>query len=153
MFQILSDLYYQQKTKNHRKDLLLLGDTDSLALVSSGLGVLATGSEAPVVTQTTMGTDLLQTLQVLTDLVVQDISHHLIGLTILVVPLSIEEPVRNLVLTGILSKSKEISFPLNNFKLTCMMVMIFSTSSSHSSPALLCIGMSAFFSTMLAYLN
>merc|ERR1719330_832245 len=35
----------------------------------------------------------------------------------------------------------------------CMIVMIFSTSSSLSSPALLCRGMSAFFRTMLAYLR
>ena len=36
--------------------------------------------------------------------------------------------------------------------LTCMIVMIFSTSSSPSSPALLDMGMSAFLRTMLAYL-
>jgi hypothetical protein len=31
----------------------------------------------PVVSQTPVGTDLLQTLQILTQLVVQDIGHHL----------------------------------------------------------------------------
>jgi hypothetical protein len=70
--------------------------------VACSLGVLSTGPQAPVVTQTTVGADLLQTLQVLTDLVVQDVGHHLVGLAVLVVPLSVEEPVRDLVLAGVL---------------------------------------------------
>ena len=72
--------------------------------MSGGLGVLSSGPEAPVVTQTTMGADLLQTLKVLTELVVQDVGHHLGGLAILVITLSVQEPIGNLVLTGVLKK-------------------------------------------------
>jgi hypothetical protein len=41
---------------------LLLGDTDGTATATSGLGVLATDTESPVVTKTTMSTDLLEAL-------------------------------------------------------------------------------------------
>ena len=85
-------------------NLLLLGHTNSFSLVASGLGMLSSGSEAPVVTQTTMGADLLQTLQVLTKLVVQDVGHHLGGLAVLVITLSVEEPIGNLVLAGVLKR-------------------------------------------------
>ena len=60
--------------------LLLLGHTDGPSPPSSGLGVLSTHSDTPVVTETPVGADLLQTLQVLTELVVEEISHHLAGL-------------------------------------------------------------------------
>ena len=72
--------------------------------MSSGLGVLTSGSKTPVVSQTTVSTNLLKPLQILTDLVVQDVSHHLVGLTILVIPLPIKEPVGYLVLPGVLHK-------------------------------------------------
>ena len=93
-------------------NLLLLGHTNSFSLVASGLGVLSSGSEAPVVTQTTMGADLLETLQVLTKLVVQDVGHHLGGLAVLVITLSVEEPVGNLVLAGVLKR--KVKFLLAN---------------------------------------
>merc|ERR1719147_332236 len=82
--------------------LFLLGHTNSLSLVSGGLGVLTPNPEAPVVPQTSVGTDLLQTLQVLTELVVQQVSHHLVGLAILNVPLPVKEPVGNLILARVL---------------------------------------------------
>ena len=89
------DLFLEDK-------LFLLGHSHSLALVSSGLGMLSSSSQAPVVSQTTVSTDLLQTLQVLSDLVVKDVRHHLVGLAVLVVPLPVQKPVRDLVLAGIL---------------------------------------------------
>jgi len=73
--------------------------------VSSGLGVLAASPKTPVVTQTTVSTNFLQTLQILTDLVVQDVSHHLVGLAVLVIPLSVEEPIRDLVLAWVLKNN------------------------------------------------
>ena len=82
--------------------LLLLGDTDGFPLVSSGLGVLSSGPQAPVVSQTTVSTDLLQTLQVLSYLVVKDVRHHLVGFAVLVVPLPVQEPIGDLVLPRIL---------------------------------------------------
>ena len=88
--------------------LFLLGHTDSFSLVTGGLGVLTSHTETPVVTQTTMGANLLQTLQVLTELVVQDVGHHLGGLAVLDVSLSVQEPVGDLVLTGVLTKEIKI---------------------------------------------
>ena len=86
--------------------LLLLGDTDGFPLVSSGLGVLTSDTEAPVVTETTVSPDLLESLKILTELVVKDVGHDLGGLAILDVPLPVEEPIRDLVLTGILNEKK-----------------------------------------------
>ncbi len=60
--------------------LLLLGDTDSLSATSGGLGVLTANTDTPVVTKTTMGTDLLQAFQIFTELVVQKVSHNLVSL-------------------------------------------------------------------------
>jgi len=82
--------------------LLLLGDTDGFSLVASGLGVLTSGTKTPVVTETTVSPDLLESLKILTELVVKDVGHDLGGLAILDVPLPVEEPIRDLVLTGIL---------------------------------------------------
>ena len=78
--------------------LLLLGHTDGLTLVTGGLGVLTAHTQAPVVTQTPVGTNLLQPLEVLTQLVVKDVGHDLQGLAVLDVALSVQEPVGDLVL-------------------------------------------------------
>ena len=60
--------------------LLLLGDTDGPSPPAGGLGVLAADAHAPVVAQTAVGADLLQALQVLAELVVQHVGHHLVRL-------------------------------------------------------------------------
>ena len=80
---------------------------------------------------------------------------HLVGLAVLDIPLPVKEPVGDLVLTGVLEKSKDeiTNHPQKTIFPTCMMVISFSVSSSVSSPALLVRGMSAFFRTMLAYLR
>ncbi len=78
--------------------LLLLGDTNSLTLVTGGLGMLTTDTQAPIMTQTSVGADLLQTLQVLTKLVVEHIGQSLGGLAVLDVTPSVKEPIRDLVL-------------------------------------------------------
>ena len=49
-----------------------------------------------------MGADLLETLEILTKFVVQDVGHHLGGLAVLDVALPDQEPVRDLVLARIL---------------------------------------------------
>ena len=51
--------------------------------------------------ESSVGTDLLEALEVLTQLVVQLVRQHLTEPTILDVLLTIEEPVRNLVLAGV----------------------------------------------------
>lgn len=55
----------------------------------------------PVVSETSVGTDLLQSLQILTDLAVQGVGHDLTVFTVLDILLSVEEPVGNLVLAGV----------------------------------------------------
>ena len=86
--------------------LLLLGHTHGFSLVSSGLGVLTSHTETPVVTEPTVGPDLLESLKILTQLVVEDVGHDLGGLAVLDVTLPVEEPVGDLVLTGILNEKK-----------------------------------------------
>ena len=94
---------------SNEDNLFLLGHTDSLALVAGGLGVLAPDPEAPVVTETTVGADLLEALEVLTELVVEEISQNLGCLAVLGVALPVEEPVGDLVLAGILQEKKMIT--------------------------------------------
>ena len=89
---------------SNEDNLFLLGHTDSLALVAGGLGVLAPDPEAPVVTETTVGADLLEALEVLTELVVEEISQNLGCLAVLGVALPVEEPIGDLVLAGVLQK-------------------------------------------------
>ena len=67
--------------------------------MTSGLVVLS-----PVVTEATVGADLLETLEVLTKLVVEDVGQHLGGLAVLDVALPVEEPIGDLVLAGVLAK-------------------------------------------------
>ena len=95
-------------------NLFLLGHSDGFSLVTSGLGVLSSDPEAPVVTEATVGADLLETLEVLTKLVVEDVGHHLGGLAVLDVALPVQEPVGDLVLARVLNKEIVINF--NIFK-------------------------------------
>lgn len=55
----------------------------------------------PVVAETSVGADLLEPLQVLTQLVIQLVGQHLTEATVLHVLLSVQEPVGDLVLTGV----------------------------------------------------
>ena len=61
-------------------NLLLLGDTNGPSPASSCLGVLTADTDTPVVTQATMGADLLETLKILTELVVKHVGHNLTSL-------------------------------------------------------------------------
>ena len=72
--------------------------------------MLTPDTETPVVTEPTVSPDLLESLQILTQLVVEDVGHDLGGLAVLGVALPVEEPVRDLVLTGIL-KTKHWHIP------------------------------------------
>lgn len=64
--------------------------------------MLTTDSETPVVTQTTMGTDLLQALEILTQLGLHLVSEDLRVLAVSDVALSVEEPGGDLVLGRVL---------------------------------------------------
>lgn len=71
---------------------LLLGDTDSPAATTGGLGVLAADAQAPVVSETTVGADLLQALEIITELGVDTVGEDLVVLAVDNVALSVKEP-------------------------------------------------------------
>jgi hypothetical protein len=85
-----------------RLTTLLLRDTDSPSSSSSGLGVLATDTESPVVTETTVSADLLQAFQIITELGIDTVGENLAVLAIDDIALTIEEPRWDLVLSGVL---------------------------------------------------
>lgn len=64
--------------------------------------MLATDTETPVVTETTVGPDLLQALEILTELRVDGVGEDLRVLTIGDILLSVKEPSRDLVVEGVL---------------------------------------------------
>ena len=88
--------------------LTLLRDTNSLSPTASGLGVLATNSETPVVPQTTVISDFLESLQVIPELHVESVGHNLGVLAILVVLLPVEEPIWDLELPWVGNHSHQI---------------------------------------------
>ena len=59
--------------------------------------MLTTDTEAPVVTETTMSTDLLQALEIVTELAVDTVGQNLAILAVDDITLPVEEPARNLV--------------------------------------------------------
>ena len=58
--------------------------------------------------ETTVSPDLLEALQILTELVVQVVGHHLTVLAVLDVHLPVEEPVGDLVLAGVLQDGHQL---------------------------------------------
>jgi hypothetical protein len=86
---------------------LLLADTDGTTSPAGGLGVLTTDTQAPVVTQTTVGTDLLQTLQILTQLALHTVGQHLRVLAVDDIALSVQEPRGDLVLGRVLDNGDD----------------------------------------------
>lgn len=87
---------------------LLLGHTNGSATATSCLGVLATYAEAPVVSQTTVGSDLLEALQVLTELAVNAVGEDLAVLAVHDVSLPVKEPGGDLVY-GVISTEQELN--------------------------------------------
>lgn len=93
---IKESLHKPQETANSLA--LLLADTDGAATATSGLGVLTTDTQAPVVTETAVGADLLEALKILTELAVQTVGNNLRILAVGNVALSVQEPAGDLVL-------------------------------------------------------
>lgn len=62
---------------------LLLGDTNGLSAAARGLGVLTAHTQTPIVTETPVVPDLLQALEVITDLGIDLVGGDLGGLAIL----------------------------------------------------------------------
>lgn len=82
--------------------LFLLRHTDRPTPSTSRLTVLTPHAQAPVVSQATMGTNLLQAFQVLAQLAIDTVCKNLRVLSIHNVALTVEEPSRDLVLGWIL---------------------------------------------------
>lgn len=64
--------------------------------------MLSTDAESPVVTKTTVSTDLLETLKIVTELGVNVVGEDLVILAVNDITLSVEEPSGNLVLCWVL---------------------------------------------------
>jgi hypothetical protein len=93
---------HRRYPRNRTYLALLLGDTDGPTPTTGGLGVLTTDTETPVVTKTTVSADLLQALEIITELGVDTVGENLVVLAIDDIALSVEEPGGNLVLGGVL---------------------------------------------------
>lgn len=85
-----------------RLSTLLLADTDSPSSSSGSLGVLSTDTKSPVVAKTTVGTDLLETLEIVTELGWNTVGEDLAVLAVDDIALSVQEPGWNLVLGWVL---------------------------------------------------
>lgn len=94
--------HHSFRKKAKRLATLLLGDTDGPAATTSGLGVLSADTEAPVVTETAVSADLLQALEIITELGVDTVGEDLAVLAVDNVALSVEEPRGDLVLGRVL---------------------------------------------------
>jgi len=108
---ILFLIFISQGAKWDRTGLISLfllgGDTNSLAFAAAGLSMLTAHLESPEVTKTSVRTDLLQALNILTELVIESVGNELGVVTIVVVLLSVQEPVGDLVLTRVLEDSDQ----------------------------------------------
>jgi hypothetical protein len=82
--------------------LLALGGGAGTDTTTSGLGVLATDAETPVVTETTVRADLLEALEVVTELLVDLVREDVGVLAVNEVALTVEEPGGDLELLGVL---------------------------------------------------
>jgi hypothetical protein len=82
--------------------LLALGGGAGTDTTTSGLGVLATDAETPVVTETTVRADLLEALKVVTELLVDLVRENVGVLAVDKVTLPVKEPSRDLELSGVL---------------------------------------------------
>jgi hypothetical protein len=77
-------------------------------VATSGLGVLTTDTKVPVVTETTVITDLLQSLKVVTKFGVQSVREQLVVLASLEILLPIQEPFRDFELKRVLDDGDQL---------------------------------------------
>jgi hypothetical protein len=128
---------------------LLLRHADSPSAPSSRLGVLATHTQGPVMSQTAMRADLLQALEVITEFRVNTVGKDLGILAVDNVALSVQEPAGDLRETICQQQvHRGPDFAAKGRTLYCvgfwMMLTMRSSSSEVSSPARLVKSMSAF---------
>ena len=84
------------------------GHAQHLSFASSGDGVLTTHSVAPVVTDTSVHSDLLHSLDITADGGNQHVDHALAGLAGHEISLSVNEPIRDLELLGVVDDSNQL---------------------------------------------
>ena len=90
----------------HRKRVLEVSHHDKYNAIrerTSRLGVLSPNTKTPVVPETTVRADLLQSLEVVTELRVDGVRQNLAVLAIDDVPLPVQKPGRNLELGWVLN--------------------------------------------------
>ncbi len=87
---------------------LLLSSTSVAAMAAGGTSVLTANLEVPVVTKTLVKADLLHALQVITKLSVQSVGSDVHRLTLAAILLSVDEPIRNAELDGVLDDGLEV---------------------------------------------
>ena len=76
---------------------LLSGDSEGAAGSAGGLGLLTSDLEAPEVSQTSVGSDLLQSLQIFSELGVDSVGDKLGPVALADVALSVQEPLGDVV--------------------------------------------------------
>jgi len=91
IFSLLSEVDSRYRTKH-----LMLADT-----TTGGLCVLTTDLDLPVVTETTVKTDLLHALNIITELGIKTVGHTLSPFALFAVLLTVEEPVGDVELTRV----------------------------------------------------
>lgn len=97
----------------------------SLTTTGSGLGVLTSDLQAPEVSDTSVGSDLLQSLQVISQLRLQTVGQDVVVLTVNLVLLSVQEPGWDLVLSWVLHDGdNSLQFFLGQFTGTLVQVDI-----------------------------
>lgn len=86
---------------------VLTSVSHDLTLSSGSLGVLTSDLVAPVVSETSVGSDLLESLNIVSQLDIKLVNEQLGVLTVGKVSLSVKEPAGNLVLTRVLDDSND----------------------------------------------
>lgn len=109
--------------QNQRLASTLLGHTHSASATTSSLGVLTAHTQTPRVTKSTMNANLLHVLQILTQLVIQVVRQQLGELSVLVVLLTIEEPIGDLVVLRVLHDGND-ALQLDLVELTSALVQV-----------------------------
>jgi len=114
-----------QKWANSKGSLssLLFGDTNGSSLSARGLRVLTSHSHSPLMSQPSMTSDFLEPLEIITELGVEGGGDDLGKFSVFDVLLSIEKPIWDLILLGMLDNSHQ-ALDLIGRKLTGSLVHI-----------------------------
>ena len=110
----------------------LLGHAHGLASATCGAGALATHTQTPPMSQTTMSADFLETFEVLAQLAVQPVGHHLSRGAFMHILSAVEEPCGNAVALRVLDDAHDL-FNLRVVEFSCTLAQIDSSSLQHQT--------------------